>query len=484
MNENFNPANYDISPEEARKILWDRGNLTFKLDSNQVQLRQSYLAATTKNVVWACARRLGKSYTLCVIGIEKCLQQKNAKVKYLAPTQKMVRTIIRPLMRQLTADAPDHLRPKENKAEGIWYFPSTGSQIQIVGCDGGNAESARGSDSDLCIVDEAGFVDDLEYIVKSILNPTMLLTKGKTILASTPPKSPTHEFVVFMSQAKQDGSFIKKTIYDNPRISPDDIRKVAEEDCGGVDTIAFRREYLAEVVVDDDSAIIPEFKKEIRDEIVREWKRPAFYDCYTAMDLGINDLTVILFAYYDFKAGKLIVEDEYVVNGKSCTTANLAQNVVAKEKRNFADPFTGEIPRPTRVSDNNLQVINDLQVTYGINFSPTEKREAEVALNNVRVLIASKRIIINPRCITLINHLEAGVWNKQKTSFARSGLKFGHFDAIDSLKYLVRNVDFNKNPYPANFGLPAGSSAFYPKGLPKSNKEEAIRKIMNIKSKN
>lgn len=472
------------SPEQAREILWLRGNLTFRLDDNQLVLRESYLQAKTKNVVWACARRLGKSYTLCVIAIEKCLQQRNAKVKYLAPTQKMVRTIIRPLMRQLTADAPDHIRPKENKAEGIWYFPTTGSQIQIVGCDGGNAESARGSDSDLCIVDEAGFVDDLEYIVKSILNPTMLLTKGKTILASTPPKSPTHEFVVFMSQAKEDGSFIKKTIYDNPRISPEDIKKVAEEDCGGVDTIAFKREYLAEVVVDDDSAIIPEFKKEIRDEIVQEWKRPGFYNAYTAMDLGINDLTVVLFAYYDFKAGKLIVEDEYVVNGKNCTTDNLAKNIVAKEKKNFSDPFTGEVAKSSRYSDNNLQVINDLQVTYGITFAATEKREAEVALNNVRVLIAAKKIVINPRCTVLISHLEAGVWNKQKTSFARSGLKFGHFDAIDSLKYLVRNVDFNRNPFPAGYGLPSGSGTFFKNGIPKSNKEEAFRKMMNIKSKN
>jgi hypothetical protein len=202
------------------------------------------------------------------------------------------------------------------------------------------------------------------------------------------------------------------------------------------------------------------------------------------MDLGINDLTVVLFAWYDFRAGKLIVEDEYVVNGKNCTTANLAQNIVAKERKNFADPFTGEIPRPTRVSDNNLQVINDLQVTYGLNFLATEKREAEVALNNVRVLIAAKRIIINPRCKVLISHLESGVWNKQKTSFARSGLKFGHFDAIDSLKYLVRNVDFNKNPYPLNYGLPVGSSAFYPRGIPKPVNQEGVLKMLNIKSKN
>lgn len=483
--ELLNQDEYNLpTPEAAREMLWRIGDLTWLLDDNQIQLRDSYVNAKTKNVVWACSRRLGKSYTLCVLAIQTCLGKKNAEVKYLADTQKNVKNIIRPLMQELIASAPIDIRPIEKRAEGIWYFPSTGSIIKIMGCDGGRAESARGGNSDLCLIDEAAFVDDLEYIIKSILNPTTLLTKGKIILASTPPKTPTHDFIKFMNQAKIDGSFIRKTIYDNPRLTADDIQRVAEEDCGGVKTVAFRREYLAEVVKDDNYDIVPEFTEEVRKETVIAWKRPPYYDTYVSMDIGTKDLTVVLFAYHDFKANKIIIEDEYCVRGKDFTTSVLAKNIRLKESEHFADPLTLEVKKPyKRVSDNALLLINDLRRDYGLTFQATQKDDAESALNNLRVKISNKQVIINPRCIVLINHLEGGVWNKQKTSFARSDNMDAHFDAIDALKYLIRNVDLNHNPYPAGYGLPARNTQFFVNGDPykKDSTEVMLHKMLNIK---
>lgn len=472
------------TPTEARDQLWKLGNLDWLLDSNQLQLKENYLNSPSRTLVWAASRRLGKSYTLCVLAIEKCLSKNNAIVKYLASTQKDVRDIIRPLMRELIASAPDDIRPVEKKAEGIWYFPSTGSHIKILGCDGGKADSARGSNSDLCLIDEAGFVDELKYIVRSVLKPTMILTKGKIILASTPPKSPSHEFVVFMNQAILDGSFTRKTIFDNPRLTPADIKEIAEEDCDGMETTDFKREYLAQVVVDKDSAIVPEFD-EVENEIVKEWTKPPFYNAYVSMDVGAKDLTVVLFGYHDFKSNKLIIEDEYVVTGKEFTTDRLAREIKAKEKILFKDEFTYETKEPyKRVSDNNLILINDLQRMHGLMFRPTRKDDADAALNNMRILIGSKQIIINPRCKVLISHLKAGIWDKSKTKFARSALKFGHFDAIDSLKYMVRNVNFQANPFPHNYGKPSGENTFYTAGKPSNNSnEEMFNRIMNIKKK-
>ena len=471
--------NLPISPEQARKILWNKGIITFKLDPNQIELYNSYLNAKTKTIVWGCSRRLGKSYTLCVIAIQMCLQRKNAIVKYLAPKQKDVKTIIRPLMRQLIADSPEEIRPIEKTAAGVWYFPSTGSEIQIAGCDNGRAESVRGGGSDLCIVDEAGFTNDLEYIVKSILLPTTTTTHGKIILASTPPKSPSHEFVKFIRKAEYEGSFVKKTIYDNPRLTKEDIDELADS-VGGKESVEFRREYLAQVITDEQRAVVPEFNDEAIQEIVTEWKRPPFYDAYTAMDLGIKDLTVVLFAYYDFRAGKLIIEDEFVLNGQKFTTQALAQGIREKESNLLTDPLTNEFKPPhVRVSDNNLIVINDLYHLHGLTFIPTRKDDADAALNNMRILVKDRRIIIHPRCITLIRHLQNGIWNKSKSSYERSEDN-GHFDAIDSLKYLVRNVDFTKNPYPRGYNLPSGENAYYLRRV-SSPHLESMKKIMNIK---
>jgi hypothetical protein len=63
-------------------------------------------------------------------------------------------------------------RPNENKI----IFGNNGSEIHLAGTEKGNAEKVRGVSADLCLVDEAGFCDDLDYIIKNILFPT--ITRG------------------------------------------------------------------------------------------------------------------------------------------------------------------------------------------------------------------------------------------------------------------------------------------------------------------
>jgi hypothetical protein len=100
--------------------------------------------------------------------------------------------------------------------------------------------------SDLCIVDEAGFCDDLTYIIQSILIPTTTTTHGKIILSSTPPRLADHEFIRYMEEAEDRGSFLKKTIYDalgGGRITQEMIDEIIRE-LGGAESPDFRREYL------------------------------------------------------------------------------------------------------------------------------------------------------------------------------------------------------------------------------------------------
>lgn len=471
----------ELTPESAREMLWRRGVLDFLLDANQIELREVYRQTNSKTLVWSCSRRIGKSYLLCCIAIELCLTKKNAVVKFLQPKAKDVKRNIRPLMREITASCPDELRPIEKSAQDIWYFPSTGSQIQFAGCDAGRAESVRGSNGDLCIIDEAGFVEaDLEYIVNSILLPTTTLTKGKIILCSTPPKSSAHPFIFFINKARAENAYSTKNVFDNPRLTKEDIDILARG-AGGYDSVGFKREYLAQIITDTEKAVVPEFDAELKAKVVKEWPRPPFFDGYVAMDVGMKDLTVVLFAYHDFRNNKLIIEDEYVINGQKFTTQALAQGIREKEAAVFTSPLTGEFKEPyKRVSDNNLILINDLYRLHGLIFHATKKDDADAALNNMRILIKDEQIIINPKCKTLIRHLEAAVWNKSKKSYERSGDN-GHFDAIDSLKYLVRNVDFHRNPYPVGFGVATGPNMFYQKNIHEHNQLNNIKKIMNIK---
>jgi hypothetical protein len=290
-----------VSRAEAIARLWNLGILTWKLDPVQLELYNFFHNNTKKTTVWSCSRRLGKSYALCCIAIEKCLKKPNAMVKFVAPTQKHVKMIIRPLLKQILKDCPLDMRPDFRTADNLYRFQN-GSEIQLAGTDSGHAENLRGGDSDICIIDEAGFCDDLHYIIKSILMPTTLLTHGKIIMSSTPPKTIDHEFAEYMEEAEAEGTFIKKIIYDGlgHRITQQMIDEIIAEFPDGDKSSEFRREYMCELVTDDKSSVVPEFTEELQTNIIKEWKHPPYFDAYVSGDLGAKDFTVFLFAYYDY----------------------------------------------------------------------------------------------------------------------------------------------------------------------------------------
>lgn len=475
-----------VDPSLAREILWRRGDLSWLLDENQEVLVRTYKESDQKIIVWNCARGLGKSFALCIVALENCLKIPNCLVKYACPKQKDATQIIQPLIRDIIKTCPDDLKPKFIKSDGAYKFKN-GSQIQLSGLDNGRAESLRGGSAHLGIIDEAGSksLKDLKYIVRSILMPAVTRTKeinGKIVMASTPPVSTAHPYVFYFRRAELNKSAITRTVYNNPRFTAD-MLKTAIEESGGIESTDFRREYLCEFILSEDDAIIPEFSK-MAPLMVREWPRPPCYDGYIAMDIGMKDLTVVLFGYYDFKERKLVIEDEFALNGQTLNTKVLAENIKLKEKQNFTDLNTGEFHKPyKKISDNNLFVIKDLYDLHQLSFQATDKDDNDAAINKLRVMIGAGEIVINPRCVVLIRHLKEGTWAKNRKTFSRSEDN-GHYDAIDSLKYLVRNLDKNHNPYPYLFGVIKTDGYFdMGTGGPSSTYTNLVQKMMNFGNK-
>lgn len=480
-NPNNSESKLQPTKKEAVAALYKKGLLWWKLNESQKDLYDLVFNSPERFLTFLCSRRFGKSYTLCVLAIETCLRQKNAIVKYLCPDAKQAKNIIVPIIRDILNDCPKALAPEYLKNDGKYVFPN-GSEIQIAGNDGGRAESLRGGLAHLCIVDEAGFCDDLKYNVRSILFPTVSTTGGKIILSSTPPKTPGHEFVDFIKSTKRKNAFIKKTVFENPRFTPAEVQEIIDT-YGGIEDLEFRREYLCELNINLEDGIIPEFTEALKLDVVKEWPRPPFFDYYVSMDVGFKDFTAILFAYYDFKEAKLIIDDEIVLHKP--TTQLIADSIKEKEKTLLFEKTTNEYRKPfLRISDNNLFIINDLQVLHKITFLPTAKDDKEAAVNNVRILMGGKQIIINPKCVTLIKHLEEGVWKKTVTSKTREfdrSVDNGHFDTLDALIYLVRNVTFSKNPYPAGYGQLGSDQRFQYKDQNNNSLEQNLSKMMKVR---
>jgi hypothetical protein len=249
-----------IDPKIIRETLWRRGNLSWLLDINQKELYELYYNTKHRVQTWLLARRSGKSYALCVLAIETCLRKNGAIVKFLAPTRVQVNLIIRPLMRKILETCPDDLKPDYRAKDNIFYFPN-GSEIQLSGTDGGSAERLRGGDSDLAIVDEAGSCSDLAYCIRDILLPTTLITKGKILLASTPPEDIEHDFIRYIEEADARGSLVVKTIEDNPRIDKKEKEDLIME-LGGINSDATQRELFCKIIKSSVRTVIPEFTED------------------------------------------------------------------------------------------------------------------------------------------------------------------------------------------------------------------------------
>lgn len=485
--------NKPLSQSEIKETLWRRGILSFKLDETQKGLYELFYNSSHKIMTWLLSRRQGKTYTLCVLALEQCIRKPNSIVKFVSPTKVQVNNNVRPIIRQLLEDCPKDLKPEFRSKDYIFFFPN-GSEIQLAGTDSGHAEKLRGGDSDLFFIDEAGSCADLDNLVKSILLPTTLITKGKGVLASTPPKEADHEFLKFIEEAELRGSLIKKTVYDNPRITKEQLQELIDE-LGGLDNDAARRELLCEIIKDSKTSVIPEFDTALEKEIVKEWPRPPFYDAYEGMDTGGKDLTVVLYGYYDFRAAKIVIEDETVINfqNKDVNIESLVKDINQKEKKLWTNPISLEYKPPyIRVSDISYILTQEIYKQSTklfpkeelINFQTAKKDDNDAMINNLRILLANHKIVIHPRCTTLIRHLKNVRWDKQKNKFARSA-DDGHYDAVDALKYLVRVISFSKNPYPSHYDYnPKDLFIKNPEKFVNNNNQiEVFKNIFGIKNR-
>lgn len=453
---------------QKRAMAWVEGDLEYKLKPHQIELYNSLISAIENpdclKYVVNSSRRFGKSFVLCLIACQFALQFKNVYIRFAAPTRIQIKEILHQHMKTICQDAPSNIKPIFKGHQGKYVFPSTGSEITFAGTDLGNAENLRGNASHLNIVDEAASMSDLLYVLNDILLPQTLTTKGTTLIASTPPRSPSHEFCDIAREAELTKFYSKYTIWDNTSIAKEDLTRFIEA-AGGIESTTFKREYMCEFIVDSNLALCREWNKSyVIDENRTEFYN--YYDRYVSMDIGVRDFTAILFGYYDFMQARLYIQDEVTIKGQDVTTPNISKAIKDKE----VILWSTKPPRKRIADNNNLILLQDLETSHKLPFMATNKDQLEAMVNELRMWVGAGKVIIDSKCTYLIGCLEYGIWdagsNKSKVykGFARAS-GYGHFDHLAALIYMIRNIDVYNNPIPMNLGKTMENSMLaYQKG--------------------
>ena len=430
----------------AKEEKWYRADLSWKLHKAQKVIDQAYKAVKNQLFVGNCSRQFGKTYWAVTKAIECALSKPKAQIRYGAAFQTDLKEFIIPAFEKIMEDCPEALKGKYKSQTSSYEFPN-GSRIKLVGIDK-RPEGLRGNTLDMVVLDECGFLANLDYVYKSVIIPaTTHRPNAKIILISTPPSTPAHSFLDYCAKAESENAYKMFTIYDNPMLGPEAIERLMRE-AGGEDSTTWKREYLCQFVTDSELQIIPEWDEEKFKLDYPTDEYYQYYHRYVGMDLGTRDFTALVFGYYDFKKATLVIQDEMTMNGPSMNTLKLVAAIQAKELTLWEG-----IKPYRRISDNNnLHLLQDMGSIHNLHFQATSKDTLEAMINEVRVLVAAGRIVVHPRCTQLLGCLKYGVFNKNRTEFARSNV-YGHYDHLAALIYLVRNLSTHSNPIPADHGF-------------------------------
>lgn len=442
----------DAIVAEAKRELWFRGDLSFKFHAGQHRINAAYEASAHDQFFFAeCARQFAKT-TWAVEKInEAAVRYPGCSLRIATAYYADIKGIILPAFKYVLEDVPDELRPSFRRADGAWVWPN-GSECVLVGLDT-NPEKLRGTRLRLVVIDEAAFVrsETLQYVVDSVIVPAFTHEPdARCIFISTPPREGSdHSFCDMADAANERGAYIKLTIHDNPLLSPERRKQIEAGYRQRRAMVAYRREYLCERIVDAEKAIVPEWDPK-RHVFVREAEETdQFLHRYIFLDIGVRlDLTVALFALFDFPGQYLYIEDEVVIRAPLVTTRVIHDELAAGVERRgeaYRNPYR-------RVADNSHPLlINDLATEHSLSFLETDKAKLHEMVSELRDWTRGDRVRAHPRCKHFIGSMSAGTWDDNRKEFSRSKT-YGHYDAVAAAVYGVRNTDQQTNPIPKYFG--------------------------------
>lgn len=441
------PDIVSYSKKKAAIAFWNRGSLSYKLRPEQKILYNKIRTAKGLKYTLYCSRRFGKSFVARIIAIEDCLRNPGWEIGFIAPTSLALNRIYGPMDDEIFKDAPEGMRPSYKREMSAFKF-TNGSWLFQSGTENKRYEGLRGLNLHRCYYDEPGSFSDLKIIVGSIIQPMCMTTTAARkdscaqIFLGTPPSTPGHDYFFIKEECKAIGNFHKATIDDNSSIS-EKTKKQFIDECQTQDEVD--REYYCKDVTNTQFAICPEFTEDKADLLTREFDRPQYYELYGSCDPAFNDFTAYLLGYYDFHKARYYIEGELLINKSNSQEIAIAINELEKEL--FPKKHVYE-----RVCDTDPQFICDMRELHNIDFTPTAKDNKEQAINYMRGLIYKEELFIHPRCVNLIRQLRAGTWKPTRKSFVRTDLD-GHYDLIDSLVYMLRNMDRYTMPGPDPYDL-------------------------------
>lgn len=459
-------------------------------------------------------RQVGKTFVCSLIRAEDCIVWPGSRYLSACATEVSLSEFIIPNLDTISEYIPEDIRPRylrnhRGMKAGYW-FPNK-SVIKLVGVDM-NPKGLRGPKLDGATLHEAAFFRDLSGIVVSVIQPQFQRGRDPTcILESSAPEDVDHDFdTVFKPSCERRKAYVFMTIHDNTALSKRRIAAIMSAACE-ISPEKAAREYEGKRTRDKVSTVFPEIAPQMK---VLNYVLPPYGVALTTLDPGQVHQFAINFSVYDIACGQVVFLDDWAESNPN--SERVAAVVAAREYDLFGtvpnpklarlplhDTFNGageliaagwatllgddrcahhaeELHRLAqtatgneasrfrwydhtnqcwasnphfRVSDVQLQLINDLSSIYGMAISPTTKDDLEdTMVLNARSKLSQGKVAFavadeGPSAEMTFKHCHACTWNKQRTKFAEHNT-YAHYDLAACVIYALRYWDTLYNIFP------------------------------------
>lgn len=281
---------------------------------------------------------------------------------YIALTRNIARVQCYQLLKDLDRDFKLNIEFNDTYLEA--KFPNE----SIIYCTGADVdrralEKIRGNQFDLVVIDESqSFRNNLEYLIREIIAPTLWDRLGTLCCTGTPGLSKSHYFYTLTENPPKLWSAHRWNASDNPHIAKQfkvEVNNYLLNDPLFLQTPKFKREFLGEWVSDDTKLI---YHYEESRNALKELP-PADYNYVLGVDLGFNDDTAYVLCAYNINDPNL-----YVLKAEKQKKQDLFD--VASRMKDYMEDFK---LRTIVIDGSNKQAVETFQRRHNIPLITADK---------------------------------------------------------------------------------------------------------------
>lgn len=384
---------------------------------NLTKKQEEAIRNKSRYKVLCWGRRSGKTTEFAYEALGTAMTIDNAKVSYYAQTFGDARDIAWDIFLKVFGEVIIHKNETlleitvRNLKGGTSKISLRGWESVVI------ANKGRGTENDLLLLDEVAFCRNFSEYWDTVLDPTLLTSKGRVVFGST-PNGFNHFYNLSVKAQNTDGWYYNHaTSYDNPFNDPEWLNNKKKE----ITEDKFAQEYLADFRK-QEGLVYKEFSRERH---ITDKQPNSVVRTLAGIDWGWTNPA-------SAHRVRIDGDNHYWIDGEFYKREQTTEAIIEAVKLFKPDVVYPDPAEPDRI---------EMAKRAGLNVREVSK-DVEAGISTVQELLKQNRIHIHPDCINLIWEFETYAYPSKKSNQNENELPIKENDhALDEIRYVLHNQE-------------------------------------------